>query len=355
MLNKYKPILGAIGIIGLILLGVCAYNMDKPSAEVSGDQVYTPPTTAATAATTMETLPSKEKLLCRYTQLSKAGEDREKLQVYIPCQVGYCEVEFRHSASDEANYDVWRIDSMTAVDDQLIKRYSITNTGEFEAAIRLQDRDDFSGGSNHGDEIVTSVSCYIDDTSVQISALSELTAFSEMRIVRRSTLYDPTDHNTPIADHTVEYVFDLEGVTVDQSVKWLVSETCHTSYLAMFPVLRTTKDSAGNKVVVSEYYEDDASQETYSIIEAGKSEYPQTWKQGVKKITLSSRSLGLETTLEMLECTQVPGAGYSQCSPASQYNKLYFSITGFGSGADYQVTEGEAWETVTRYRVSITK
>lgn len=295
--------------------------------------------------------PLPEKLLCQYVSRA-AGDD---LEIYIPCTVGYCKVIFRHAVNQASNYDIWHIYRMVAVDDQLNKRYNITNTGEFEAAIRLQGRKDLSGGSNHGDEIVTDICFYIDGTPVQPETLSALTDFTQMQIRRQSTFYDPADHTTPIAEHTVTYGIDCSGVTVHQSVQWLVNETCLTSYLAMFPVLRTTADADGNTVQVSEYYTDDTSSQVYDIIEAGRSEYPQTWKQGVEKITLYSDSLGLRTSLRFTQYTQIPGAGYCQCSPAQQYNKLYFSITGFGSGTTYPVSENEVWEATAHYGVTITK
>ncbi len=355
MSNKKPLLISVISILFLILLLVWVHHADNAPAGTSIDDAHYTPTQTTVAETVAPTMPSKDKLVCQYNKLSDTATNREDLEIYIPCQAGYCKVVFRHSVSQESNYDIWHMNQMIAVDETLVSRYDITNTGEFEAAIRLLDRDDFSGGSNHGDEIVSAIHCYIDNTATEFSQLSALTTFDEMKITRSSTLYDPADHTTPIAEHNVDYIFSLAGVTVSQRVHWLVNETCHTSYLAMFPVLRSTTAADGSTVHVSEYYTDSSSDEAYDVLAAGKSEYPQTWKQGVAKMTLLSDSLGLEATLSLTQYSQIPGAGYSQCSSAEQYNKLYFSITGFGSGTNYQVVENDVWEATSHYAVNITK
>lgn len=294
-------------------------------------------------------------LKCYYKHRSNTGIYREQFDVYIPSTVGYLNVNFLHSVYATSNYDIWRLNQMSAVDDDLVKRYDITNTGEFEAAIRLQDRTDFSGGSQHGDEMLTSVSFYIDGELTDITSLTDYRSFTEMRIVRDSMFYDPADHTTEIATHYVEYIINKDGVRINQNVSWLVDATCDMSYLAMFPVLRTTTDANGNTVAISKYYTDDKKSEVYDVLEAGKAEYPQIFKAGARKILLTSDELGLESSLELVDITNVPGAGYSSCSAAEQYNKLYFTITGYGAGENYEVSQDEVWEATTHYAVNITQ
>ncbi len=123
----------------------------------------------------------------------------------------------------------------------------------------------------------------------------------------------------------------------------------------MFPVPRTTTDASGKTVTVSEQYADDKTATVYDVSTAGKAEYPQKFKPGVRKITLTSDELGLTSSLELVDITDIPGAGYSDCSEAEQYNKLYFTITGYAEGDDDKVKTGDTWEATTHYAVSITR
>ena len=114
-------------------------------------------------------------------------------------------------------------------------------------------------------------------------------------------------------------------------------------------------DDTGNTIIISEFYTDNATSEQYDVSTSGLSDYPQKWKKGVHKMILKSEALGLEASMDILNCSDIPGAGYSQCSPAEQYNKLYYSITGFGSATEYAVSKNDLWETSVQYTVSIQK
>ncbi len=338
-------------LVSMVCVGIMIYTSNEPIQNTDNGIAKT-----TTTPTEPILINNNKSLQCQYRKyLSSDGTAQEQLNIYIPCKVGYWHILFAHDIKDSINCNIWRLKQMTAVDDTFNKRYDITNTGEFEAAVRLDGRDDFSGGYQHGDEALSALAIYVDGTPTELCALSERTVFTELTIVRDSLFYDPADHTTEIAEHHVEYVINQNGISTDQYIQWLISETCRTSYMAMFPLLRTTTDVSGSTAYVSEQYTDNNTTEAYDISSADKSEYPQTWKTGVKQITLSSESLGLTAALELLRCTNIPGSGYSQCSPAAAYNKLYFSITGFGKGTYYDVSVGERWETTAQYTVTIEK
>ena len=339
-----------VSLVAMVLATVGDRTSTTPHEDAVGDPVVT--TTVTTADTPISI--NKDLPVCRYAR-KIGGTTREQLDVFIPTTVGYYHVNLLHSVYKTANYDIWRLNKMAAVDDSLNKRYDITNTGEFEAAIRLQGRSDFSGGSQHGDEMMTAVEFYIDGTLTDITSITDYRTFSEMKIVRDSIFYDAADHTTQIATHRTEYIVNKSDVRIQQKVVWSVDAVCDISYLAMFPILRTTTDANGKTVAISKQYTDDKTTQAYDVLEAGKKEYPQQFKQGVRKITLTSDDLGLASSLELMDITNTPGAGYSHCSAAKQYNKLYFTVTDYGNGKNYPVKAGATWEATTHYAVSITK
>lgn len=338
-----------VSIAAMVITGIGGKPLNSPYEDTVGDPVI------STTTTTEPVSLDKSQLQCLYTKKTDNGTIREMLDVYIPTEAGYYNVNFVHGVYKTANYDIWRLNKMVAVDDTLKKRYDITNTGEFEAAIRLKDRTDFCGGTQHGDEMLTAVEFSIDGERIDISAIKDYRAFTEMKIVRDSLFYDPADHTTQIATHRVEYIINKNGIKIQQQVNWTANAVCDTSYLAMFPVLRTTTDASGKTVAISKQYADDKEKQVYDVLEAGKKEYPQIFKPGVRKITLTSDDLGLASSLELVDISSVPGAGYSDCAAAEQYNKLYFTITGYADGKDYRVKAGDKWSATTHYAVSITK
>lgn len=350
-----------IGMIAIIVVSVLAIILSTVSDRTShgGYEDAVGESVATTSVTEGDAIPldgeGDGELICRFTPRSSSGTIKEQLDIFIKTDVGYCNVNFTHNVYKTGNYDIWRLNKMVAVDDKLTKRYDITNTGEFEAALRLQGRSDFAGGSQHGDEMLSAVEFYIDGERIDIADVKSYRACSEMKIVRDSLFYDPADHTTQIATHRVEYIINKDGVRIQQSVIWSVDAVCDTSYLAMFPVLRTTTDASGKAVAVSKQYTDDKTATVYDVSVAGKTEYPQTFKPGVRKITLTSDELGLTSSLELVDITNIPGAGYSDCSRAEQYNKLYYTITGYAEGDDYKVKSGDTWNATTHYAVSITK
>ncbi len=295
----------------------------------------------------------EKKPMLQYFAIPNNSRACESIVVYLPRENGYLRINFEHMISPNMNYNVWINYLMQACDDNLNHRFWLTNGGAVEAAIRMDGRDDFSGGVAHGDEIDTEFYLEVDGVRVSFAALTELTTFTELKIIRHSTLYDPADHTTEIATHDTEYLLTKDGMKLSQKVKWLVEADCSSSYMAMFPVLRTTTDAAGNPIYISEFFYNDINSTHFDVRESGKKEYPQQWNPGVTKMTLYSNTMGLTHTLEILEMTAVPGSGYGNCSGSESYNKLYFSITGFGEGAAYVAKPGDEWIVVSFLNVEI--
>ena len=169
----------------------------------------------------------------------------EVLYICIPTYDGYILYKMRHYVRQDNNCNCWTIYKAYHVDDNFENEIQLTITAEWECAVHIADRDDFSGGNMHGDEIMQNVSFLVDGASVDITAFTSYTKCGSLKILRNSTLYDPADHTTAIANHGVEYTFNSEsGLIISQSIKWLNSYSLTNCFLAMFPPSKAYIDRA---------------------------------------------------------------------------------------------------------------
>ena len=272
---------------------------------------------------------------------------KEYINVYLPREVGYLQIQMNLVNSISTNAFGWRLNMMYACDNNLNQIFPITSSGEYEAAIQLDGRPDFMGMGAHGSEQMTSFTIYVDGTQTTLEALAALTDWSTIRIQRESDFYDPLDETTLVATHSVIYDFDLSGLTVTQDVKWLTDATCISSYMMMFPVRRTY-----NELQITDTFYDNADAVLYDVSEAGFNTSPVRWTAGASKMTLYSRKSGITASMESLETMELTGSNYRKCANSASYNKLYFTICG-ASGAKHTVTAGDQWHTRHRYEVEI--
>ena len=98
----------------------------------------------------------KAKKLC-YIGSAGADGSTERLEIYIPASVGYVRYDFLHCVNSNYNADVWRMGYAYAVSDDLSERFALTDSGEWETAVKLSGRSDFSGGYYHGDNILKNI------------------------------------------------------------------------------------------------------------------------------------------------------------------------------------------------------
>jgi len=290
-----------------------------------------------------ESMAEKEKMLI-YTPGSK-----EFIRIYLPQEEGYLQICVNLANSASTNAYGWRLDMMYACDDYFNEIFPITQSGEYEAAIKLKDRPDFMGMGAHGSEHMTAFAIYIDGVEVSLEQLTDMTRWETVKIVRYSDFYDPADETTVVARHVVEYSFDGDGLTVAQDVEWLVDETCAISYMMMFPVRRTYEN-----LQVTDTYFDDFTSTEYDVSQAGFKTYPVNWTTGATKLTLFSEKSGITASMESLETSNLAGTGYKHCSNSNSYNKLYLTICG-GGNKEQKVSAGDVWSTRTRYEVTIKK
>lgn len=275
---------------------------------------------------------------CKVKYVNAGGEDNstERLEVFIPSVVGFVKYNFVHTVNASINANVWRISYAYACDDNLSTRFNLTTSGEWEAALLLKTRPDFSGGAAHGDEVFTSIVFLLDGSPVSVSDLSNYTEFETLSIVERSNLYDPNDNETVIAEHGSEHIFSKDGLTIDQSVKWVAAAEASTCYMAMFPIAKTVSNKLfcnSDFVVMSLPQEITKEKTTGAVL------YSDTL--GVKAEFSVDKHPSLYSTSPIFKCTDNSGGDYNKC-----YYVVCYSVN---------VSANELWRSTTKYKFTISE
>ena len=286
-----------------------------------------------------------------YTSVQEfsAESSTEQINIFLPATYGYIRYAYGHSVNQSINADSWRIFRAIATDDVLADRFPVTTYGEWEMAVKINGGSDFIGGILHGDEVMEDVLFFIDGKEVTISSITELTDFSELRIVENTLLYNPDDPTENVAKHSKEYIFTADGVTINQRVLWLSAKTLTTSYSCMFPLIRGN-DTVSELQITGKYY-DDNDYKTYDVSVGGVSGYPFVWHGGTTKANFWSEESGIYASAEIVKQPSLTGGNMSFVqNTVNQYNKLYFAICGIGN--TYTTSANEVWRFTSRYAIN---
>ena len=288
---------------------------------------------------------------------------KEQISVFIPTNTGFVKYAFVRCESDAKNANNWRIDKCYACDNDLNVLFPITNSGEWEMAIKIDGRDDFIGGIAHGNEVLDSFNVLVDGVLISdLSELSSLQEFDEVRIVETTTIYDPNDHATlstretftPIGSHGREYIINKDGIRLTQAVTFDIAHTLSNSYMTMFPIIRG--NDAVSALQVTDHYFADNNYKTYDVSVGGSGE-GYGWKEDVSRATIWGNDSGVKATIEMLKQPEQDlinngGKRFQVQNTVDMYNKIYWSICGVG-GTTYSVSANERFVTDTMYNISI--
>lgn len=264
------------------------------------------------------------------------------VSVFVPTEDVNCYIRFpfTHFTDTLINADNWKIHEAYVSDGRNDIR-KIVRAGEWEMAIQIDGRDDFIGGSLHGDEIVTSIRFYAD--GVLASSLTSEIYCNEFKAVEISDLYDPSDHTTKVATHCKEYIFSKNGLLINQRIHWKAAYALKYSYIAMLPILRA--DDKGN--ITSKYF-DDSNYEEYDVSNNSFGGYPISYRKNVLKQTLYSEESGISAAVEILKREPYIQDAISFVSDSEYYNKLYFSMC----GNNYTTSPDVDWMTSVRYQLN---
>lgn len=269
------------------------------------------------------------------------GTSPERLRIYVSAETGYILYMLQHFVNESNNTDCWQIYNAYQVDDSFdySNKKTLTASGEWECAIHLSGREDFSGGHTHGDEIMQSVVFLMDGDPVTISDYTALTTCKELRVIRTSTMYDPDDRTRAIAKHGVEYVFSPEGVTIDQSLEWLVEESLTPCYMCMFTPSKNYIDrAAANSDFVTEVLPSETGVPLETVT-----------KPKSTGVTMWDTGSGMFATVDVpVYPTGLPGGDKMTIHDNSNhdYNKVYFYVCNSGRSS-----VGELWKAKSIYRI----
>lgn len=264
--------------------------------------------------------------------------EENRIQIYLPTEQGRVRYDLLHWMSRETNADVWRVDAAAAADDELRERFPLTRVGEWEVALRLRGRPDFSGGRAHGDHLFRKIRFTADGKEFLPARADAPMPFTELRAEQDDELFDPDDSVTPIAKRHCVHVFTAEGMTVAQELTWLGAFPLERAFLAMFT---PRFDVTGN-------WYTDADPEPKRV---DNSAFYSFSVPGAKKLVFFGERVRGEfwvTRYPALPggCALVTNNG--DTSPEA-YNKGYFKV------CDALETEaGAVWESETRYRFTVT-
>ena len=255
------------------------------------------------------------------------------LRFYLPTKSGFINYNIVHSVRREITADIWRLGQAFGYDGDLSGEYKLTPFGaEWDMAVMLEGRDDFIGGSNHGDEIFTSIDVIIDGRSTELSSLAKLTDFESATVKVSSVGYDPNDHKSVALLHYKEYSVTERGVTVSQRIEWQRDFSVGSSYLAMMPPMKT----------LTEVYMTDNHPAAKPIVNG-------TVVTGARSATLSGINSGMKFTMSIEKYPDLlPETRFLITdNSGNAYNKMYF----FAAKGN-EVKRGEIWESVTSYSIT---
>lgn len=291
------------------------------------------------------------------------GAGKEQVSIFIPAIVGFVKYAFVRNEVSASNANNWRIDRAYACDDSKVVRFPITAQGEWEMALKINERADFIGGYAHGDEVLKSISFFVDGRKVNdISSLTTETKFEELRIVELTDLYDPNDGATlatkdtftPVAHHGREYIITKDGIRLKQFVLFDVAETMTTSYMTMFPIIRGN-DAQWSTQITDSYYSDD----NYDISDVSTTTTEANaynWRANCTRGVIWSDVSGVSAEVAMLyqKKDNLTGEHYHKVQSSDTYNKFYWTVCCVGNQtADIQ--KNHRFETDTMFKINVCK
>lgn len=260
---------------------------------------------------------------------SGAGDDdsTEHLDINVYTKQGLNVVTYQlgHCVDPTKNADCWRLMYI------LVNGTKITRQGEFEFAVQLTGRPDFSGGIMHGDEVDTAFTMFVD--GVKFNTIQTQRGKEELRFVRRSTIYDPNDNVTVLGYHGCEYIFTSEGLRLRQSMTWSVAAPIRRAYMTMYPVMKAYSgyryDDTGFDIVANSLTNYSVSIPKATMI----CEYSSTCRSA---ISISKYPEGL------------PGGDRAAVTDNNgvDYNKIYFIVSTGGTTAI-----GDLWQSDTMFDI----
>ena len=200
---------------------------------------------------------------------------------------------------------------------------------------------DFAGGMAHGDQLMHNILWIIDGVMTDITTMTDLTSFSELRVIETSTLYNPITPTNTLATTGIEYLWNNKELTLKQVVDFDLQSSIsfEMAYLGMHLPTKS----------ITNYYYTDANY-TPTICSGNYGT-----KTNTKDITVYSDALGVYTHFWVDETP----TGYKHSQDISlrdngglPYNKCYNII--IEGNTDNTVPAGvTTWKCTCNYAFSV--
>lgn len=264
------------------------------------------------------------------------GDADARLSIYLPATNGYILYRLYHFNVNADNVNAWSTYHAYHTDDSFGSQTDLTISGEWDCAVKLNGRPDFSGGNTHGDEIMSSIQAFLNGKPINYASLTSLTTFKELRIVQQSALYDPNDGVTKIADHAKEWIFtEADGMVLNQALNWTINATLDNCFLAMYP---PNKTECNRGMMDCDFVIETLESTNYTIT-----------KEKVRKAFMYKTGGGLSAEVSIPVypegLTGGDRATFSDNNGLS-YNKLYFKVCSGGT-----ISSGDLWKSQTVYKL----
>jgi hypothetical protein len=251
---------------------------------------------------------------------------------------------------ESSNFDVW---NLTGVNEVVPSQYGgfrniekIVTTGEWELALKEKGASDFIGGTLHGDEITTSLQMEIDGEQIEVEDLTKKSG-KTMKFTTVSDLYrDNTisEELTKIGLHKKTYIFDKDGLTIEQNVEFLEDLSIEKSYLAMLPILRKSNGENGKQI--TDTVKINKQEEEYSVADEDF-DIPEINAIETSGVSIFGKDSSYRADVDVISKSPDFPTIFHVANDVS-YNKLYFAFNEGGQN----VTKGDTWEQETRYEIT---
>lgn len=216
---------------------------------------------------------------------------------------------------------------------------AITNSGEFELAIKEVGKTDFMGGSTHGDmEEDRALVLLIDGNKVTPDGSTSYRA-SRVEAIQVASLWE-VDNATDTLTATVvtQWIWEKQELRLKHHLEWKRSITITTPYFAMLPVLRGSSPFITETAYLAPDYA------SYDISTSGHA-----MPGGNYQRILAVGGSGIKVDLEVVSGWSTDSRSFAE--DTSNRNKFYFSP--YSIGGNTSVTSGDTQEFETIYRIGV--
>lgn len=234
----------------------------------------------------------------------------------------------------------WQLTSLTTASRAGVTAFSagtaLTDSGEFEVAIREVGKSDFVGGSTHGDMQETRpLILLVDGQRVIPDSATPLRA-RRIEAMQKAQLWEVDNtSNVLAADLVTRWVWERSEMRLAHHLVWRRNMTLQAAYLAMLPILRA---------VSTEGY----AAPDYASVNIGVAGHGFPNSNTARLITIGG---GIRSEIEVIRGAVFIAGAFIDAIAVPVRDKVYFSVVPVGGAT--VVTAGNVinWEVV--YRIGV--